>query len=591
MYAANGRVGDELFSYDRRTGAILDSAPGAYQFFKGLKKINDVSCYGDEFTVKLTTLYNMSHSEFIGIDPTTHAFFDITHDPRVVIPAILTSDAFNLWLDRNTLNRKERRAVRFAPPALLQAPAHLARCTVQHVSFTYNTKTGEERYNPDTFGMDAPIKYPCSAVESVTRRETRFIVCVRYMGVTQYDSVKYDATDDTFDRGMAYDPRIIIPAIRNSSCFIEIFGHGEPSSKPLDDEQVLYAHPDFGKPATYRYNDHEYNNPPSYAKTTREPHIKYVDIDGVRVVYDARTGDELDLKAEGPIKSALYIDDCQSLFQDEYEFMVTFTSGTSEHMCRVVYDYNTGLFSGLTADPRIIIPYVRASPEFKSYAAIYKKKLTDAGQVSLNPMINAVISRNRPDDDPKRWLATDPWPSDPYDDTQLSQQISKLNSSSVQVSGEPEILDEPHATRLYENFINRPDLPKDDPPYSQWMQDVLGGEIEEPSDDEREIKHFNSLSGDQQCAYLITKRDIIRLKLQQRRDHLVTQLKNPVASVVIEPVPPAVKFTPRENNLEVFDFDIREWNLPQKLVVDGNITVEHADIGTAELVQLALPAS
>ena len=631
MDKATAQVGPEIFVYDTRTGAVVKSAPGALKFFKELLRVNFVMCNDNEFTVKLTTKYNMPASEFVEIDPITGVFSDITYDPRVIIPAILRSSAYVLWCEMNpTAFQPTSQPV--SQPVTRPIVGHLARCTVQHITFTYSTKTGEEVYNPDTFLMNVSVKYPCSAIVSVTRKETRFMVQVRYMGVTQYSQVKYNATNDTFDPDMAYDPRIVIPAIRASPAFIEIFGvtleqhdieQYEPevshsSTQTLNKYGFNGSHPNQDLTANHRSVRFGLDGLSLHPNHVREPHIKYVDIGSIRVVYDARTGDELDLKADGPIKSALYIDDCQSLFQDDCEFMVTFTSGTSEHMCRVVYDYNTGLFSGLTADPRIIIPYVRSSPEFKVYAALNKKKLTDAGHFSSNPMINSIMKRNETRGEPD-WPVAQPWPlsmweSDvppgfckqkPEDVGLPPRDLPPVNLPPVNLPDTPDgALDEPSQTPLYENFMNLPASEPlsthiaNEPPYNRWMLDVLGDS--DSTENEQEIQNFNALSEAQQQTYLTSKLDIIKLKLQQRRADLVTQLRNnnPTAGVMVELVEPAAKFTPRENNLEVFDFNICEPDVPadvvdltQKLVIDGNITVENADIGTAELIQVSLPAS
>jgi hypothetical protein len=504
------------------------------------------------------------------------------------------------------------------------------------------------------------LPYRCSAVNNIInieRRGNKFLVEMQIYGLSTYDNIKYYPATDIFGECL-HDPRVIIPAIRtnpNFADYFKSFNVVENTSPVVLSQEVLKQ---LGLKQDDQNNVHQntpcqttpyqntpcqttpYQNTPCqttpYQKTAEDlkqpPHIKYVDIQGLRVVYDSKTGEEIKYQRviEGLEKPALHVDECNGLLCEDYEFIVFFLSNNAENVCRVVYNYHTGIFTGLTADPRIIIPYIRQSAEFNEYlkklqSTQERKKLTDDMQIRDYFTPSSAFS-----------YLTQPHAFNPSAMFNTKQQINDDDVPGVILNAEPnqnEISDSntdypPFA--IYEDHepIDEPiDEPRDardmhgaqDDDVDQWTQRMLHNEQHPQYDihtmfshssysaavkhikmqktdeeireeqEQKEIEDFEQMPADDQQKILLHKIEIIRSKLREKQLNLqylhhrtpnetpddmqydMPQDKTPESNIIVEPFAPAEKFTPRENNV----YMCTEWlsNIPKNQQHD----VEHRD--------------
>ena len=153
---AYGQVSNQMFAYDTRTGnpvpqlnatqpnatqlsATQPNAtqpPGDIQIFKPVICVLQVVKNKNNFKVKLMNQDHAEDYDFPKLNPETNIFYNITYDPRIIIPALLKHRT-----------DKPRTEPHSEPenPALNQAL--LARCIVESRIITYNQRTGQEIFN------------------------------------------------------------------------------------------------------------------------------------------------------------------------------------------------------------------------------------------------------------------------------------------------------------------------------------------------------------------------------------------------------------------------------------------------------------
>ena len=583
---AYGQVSNQMFAYDTRTGnpvplpnatqpnatqpnATQPNAtqlPGDIQIFKPVICVLQVVKHKNNFKVKLMNQDHAEDYDFPKLNPETNIFYNITYDPRIIIPALLKHS------DKPRIDPHSELRTEPENPALNQAL--LARCIVESRIITYNQRTGQEIFNQKC----NMLPYRCSTVNhivNIERRGDKFIVEIQIYDLTTYDNVKYYPATDIFGECL-HDPRVIIPAIRTNPNFANYFN----AIKPQNTQQNV-----------------------KQEDLKLQPHIKYVDIQGVRVVYDSKTGEEVEYQPmQGVEKPALHVDECNGLLCDNYEFIVFFLSNNAENVCRVVYNYHTGIFTGLTADPRIIIPYIRQSAEFNEYLKILqstqeRKKLTDDMQIKDYFTPNSRSSMFDTQDTIPQTVINDVpdviLPKSPtvYDTEPNQNEISDSNMDYPPLAiydTDPEAPhEEPHndfdnhsagdVDQWAKRLLHNEQQPYDIAPMFKHLYSSTQKTDEEirEKQEQKEIEEFEQMAADDQNKILLHKIEIIRSKLREKQFNLqflhhktqdylsfdIQQDKNPESNIIVETFAPAVKFTPRENNI----YACTEWltNIPK----------------------------
>jgi hypothetical protein len=671
-FIAYGQVLDEMFAYDKRTGQPTQqqqntthqntthqnttyqyTIQGDIKIFKSVKCVLQVVQNKNNFEVKLMTQNHAEDYDFPKLNPETNIFYNITYDPRIIIPALLkyqTEQHAEPHAEPHSKTSTDKLKDTKSNQALL------ARCSVESQIITYNQRTGQEIFNQKC----NMLPYRCSAVNhivNIERRGNKFLVEMQIYGLSTYDNIKYYPATDIFGECL-HDPRVIIPAIRTNPNFADYFKSFNVVENASQDNQnnanKEVIHKEVLSPevlkilglkqddqnSVYQNTQHQNIAKPEDLKKL-PPHIKYVDIQGLRVVYDSKTGEEIEHQTmQGVEKPALHVDECNGLLCDDYEFIVFFLSNNAENVCRVVYNYHTGIFTGLTADPRIIIPYIRQSAEFNEYLKILqstqeRKKLTDDMQIKdyftpssaacsyLTPQVfnntsavfdntSAVFDNTSSHDafNPpampdtkhiKQQINDDDVPGVILNacDTEPNQnEISDSNTDYPPLAiyedhdqindqiNEP--VDEPHgiddvddvdqwAKRMLHNKLHPYDIYpmfshssySSYSSYSSTMQKTkhitmqkTDEEIREEQE-QKEIEDFELMAADEQQKILLHKIEIVRSKLREKQLNLqflhhrtpddmqydMQQDKTTESNIIVEPFVPAVKFTPRENNV------------------------------------------
>ena len=651
-FIAYGQVLNEMFAYDKQTGKAIqlhdaqhatlcdpsNSTPCntpnktacGIQIFKSVKCVLQVVKNKNNFEVRLMDQNHAEDYDFPKFNPETKIFYNITYDPRIIIPALLKyqtephAEPHAEPLGMPHTNSEPHTEPHTEPLKKLSTDklkdinpdqALLARCIVESRIITYNQRNGQEIFNQKCI----KLPYRCSKVNhivNIERRGDKFLVEMQIYNLTTYDNIIYYPATDIFGECL-HDPRVIIPAIRtnpNFADYFKSFNVVENANQNNQNKEVLS--PEVFKILSLKQDDQNasYQNTPyqtiPYQKTADDlkqpPHIKYVDIQGLRVIYDSKTGEEIEHRTmPGVEKPALYVDECNGLLCDNYEFIVFFLSNNAENVCRVVYNYHTGIFTGLTADPRIIIPYIRQSAEFNEYLKTLqftqeRQKLTDDMQIkdyftpssacsyltqqrAFNPpAFNTSIMP-----DTKQQINNDVVPEVIASDEEPNQnEISDSNTDypplAVYDDNDEQIneqIDEPHGIdddvdQWTKRMLHNEQHPQYDihTMFSRHTMQKTTEELREEQE-QKEIEDFEQMPADDQQKILLYKIEIIRSKLKEKQQSLQYYQSDNIAyimpytmpdnmpyntfnnqsdaklNIIVEPFAPAVKFTPRENNV------------------------------------------
>ena len=552
-FIAYGQVENQIFAYDKRTGQLAPQVTqlsatqlnatqlnatqlNDIQIFKPVMCVIQVTKKNYNFVIMLMNQGQSIDYDFPKLNPETNMFYNFTYDPRIIIPALLKQQQQNDKPQSQPSHGKpESQPSHGKPESQPLQNVVLARCIIGQEIITYDRRSGKEIYNQKCNTL--PVR--CSSVNhivNIERRNDKFIIEIQTYDLTSYDNIIYYPTTDIFGDCL-HDPRIIIPAIRNNPQFAGYF----KSFNTVDQKNYPVV-----------------LNSPDICHTFEDPkHIKYVDIQGIRVVYDSKTGQELTQQMQGMEKLALHVDECNGLLCEDFEFIVFFQANNTENVCRAVYNYHTDTFTGLTADPRIIIPYIRMSSEFNEYIKSLqikqeRKKLTDDMRIkdyfkphhvdnldyhvgSLDyhadiPDVNVDSVNSQSPLDPEV-IHAEPYEDDHIDQTDpadLADQMPEVNEWSKR------ILHDSYDIRTMFSHLSMP----------------TAEEIQEERE-QKEIEEFEQMSADSQNKILLQKIEIIRSKLRAKQTALQQHYETPEENIIVEPFAPPVKFTPRENNIYV----------------------------------------
>jgi hypothetical protein len=354
-----GQVLNEAFTYSTITGEEMDVACiGTTRVFLPVDTLKGLRSCGYFYSVDLMSGGNLFTEKVYLVQ--NDIYLNKIFDPRLIIPYV-------------------RRQIAFNPSLTITAHPLARKASCNGFVFVYSSKTGE--ILQDSVGGDPEIVAMVDDIMSVVYNEPYFTVTLKSFGVVRTAIVRYNDVTDIFDE-CKFDPRDIIPSIRISRAFLEINDSCyNPDVSGMTDPNYSDNYMPYHMRDASWFTSHSMLNNEEKSLS----HIKYVDLNtnkitGVaiggqrsyettRVSYDARTGDELAVKLNGPSIPATYVDECKAMHQEGSDIIVTFLQNKEEHIALLTYNRYTKIFSDITADPRIIIPYVRNHPEFSDFKA------------------------------------------------------------------------------------------------------------------------------------------------------------------------------------------------------------------------------